>query len=236
MALRKPEMKNRTDFETEHRRAWEAIPWIVNGSATDGQRQWVDEHVQACDDCRAEFARQSELQAAIAQESAPVTDAEGGLQRLFQRIDHAADEAALAPAGVARPRERRSGFSGLVYGLTFAVVVEAVGISVLGVGLLSHTESAPGYRTLSDVPATGARATIRIVPAAGMSLGDLQQLLQGLQLEVVAGPSESGAYALAPVMARASVDNKGLDAQIARLRAAPGMRLVEPIRAPETTR
>ena len=229
-------MKNRTDFEAEHRRAWDAIPWIVNGSATDAQRQWLDEHVQACEDCRAEFARQRELQAAIAQESTPVTDAEAGLQRLFQRIDHAADEAALAPAGSARPRERRSGLSVLVYGLTFAVVVEAVGISVLGMGLLSHTEPAPVYRTLSDAPAAAARATIRIVPAAGMSLGDLQQVLQGLQLEVVAGPNESGAYALAPATARASVDNKGLDDQVARLRAAPGMRLVEPIRTPETTR
>jgi anti-sigma factor RsiW len=229
-------MKNRTDFEAEHRRAWEAIPWIVNGSATDAQRQWVDEHVQACEDCRAEFARQRELQLAIAQESAPVTDADAGLQRLFQRIDHAADEAALAPADGARPRERRSGFSGLVYGLTFAVVVEAVGISVLGVGLLSHTDPAPVYRTLSDAPAAGARATIRIVPAADMSIGDLQQLLHGLQLEVVAGPNESGAYALAPVAEHASVASKGLDDQVARLRAAPGMRLVEPIRTPETTR
>jgi len=45
---------------------------------------------------------------------------------------------------------------------------------------------------------------------------------------VVAGPNAVGAYALAPVSARLP-----LDKQLALLRAAPGMRLVEPIRQRE---
>ena len=47
-------MTNRAESDAQHRSAWEAIPWLVNGSAGDAQRRSVEAHVRDCDDCRAE--------------------------------------------------------------------------------------------------------------------------------------------------------------------------------------
>jgi len=220
---------NRNNVELEHRRAWEAIPWVVNGSASDVQSRLVEAHVRGCESCRAELACQRKLHASMAQESPTVTNPDVGLQRLLKRIDQADDDSSTASAIGVRTPVRRPRVGALVYGLTFALVVESIGISVLGMGLLSRTGQTPSYQVLSDAATFDARATIRIVPAPGMNLGDLQRLLQGLELQVVAGPNEAGAYALAPMSGRPD-----LGTQVARLRAAPGMRLVEPIRARAT--
>ena len=221
-------MTNTTDTTAEHRRTWDAIPWVVNGSATEDQRRVVEAHVPDCADCRDELARQRELQAAITSSQATMlTNADVGLKRLFQRIDDAEADAAVAGASVPGPRhERRGSARWLVYGLTMAVVVEAIGISVLGMGLLYR---APDYQTLSlPAVAAGAQATIRIVPTPGLRADELQRLLQGLNLQVVSGPNAVGAYGLASLAPHAQ-----LDKQIDALRSAPGLQLVEPIVQPD---
>jgi len=222
-------MMNPTDTTAEHRRTWDAIPWVVNGSADEDQRRVVEAHARDCADCRGELARQRELQAVMAQEQAtPLTNADAGLKRLFQRLDDAQADAAEASANApaaAISDERRASTRALVYGLTVAVVVEAIGISVLGMGLLFRS---PSYQTLSLPVVADAKAAIRIVPAPGMRVDELQRLLRGLNLQVVSGPNAAGAYGLAPLSA-----NPTLGKQLDALRAAPGMQLVEPIGAPE---
>jgi hypothetical protein len=208
----------------EHRQAWEAIPWVVNGSATPAQRRLLDAHLPGCDDCRLELARQRELQSAIASAPLPATgDAEAGLQRLFARIDRVHQEGEAAAAGVPRRTGRRAAPSGLSLWLAAAVVVEALALAVLGVGLVARSDPAPGYVTLSD-GAAGRGATIRIVPAPSMRIDDLQRLLQTLNLQVVAGPNSVGAYDLAP-----QAEQPARELQISTLRADPTLRLVEPI-------
>jgi hypothetical protein len=220
-------MMKPTDTTAEHRRTWDAIPWVVNGRADEDQRRLVDAHVPDCADCRGELARQRELRAAMTSEqAAPLTNADAGLKRLFQRIDDASADAAVASASAPAPRpERRGSARWLVYGLTMAVVVEAIGISVLGMGLLYR---APDYQTLSLPAAAGAQATIRIVPAPSLRADELQRLLQGLNLQVVSGPNAVGAYGLASL-----APGTALDKQIDALRAAPGLQLVEPIVQPD---
>ena len=212
------------DAASEHRRAWEAIPWVVNGSATAAQRQLVDAHLPTCNDCRLELARQRELQSAIASEPAPaVSDVDAGLHRLFARIDRAGEDAQAAAASASRREIRRAAPSSLSLWLAAAVVVEALALAVLGVGLVARSDPASGYVTLSDgAPSRGA--TIRIVPAPSMRIDDLQRLLQALNLQVVAGPNSVGAYDLAP-----QAEQPARELQISTLRADPTLRLVEPI-------
>jgi len=214
------------DAASEHRRAWEAIPWVVNGSATTAQRHLLDTHMTACDDCRRELARERELQSAIASEALPaVGDVDAGLQRLFARIDRASEDGQVAATGARRREPRRAAPSSLQLWLAAAVVVEALALAVLGVGLVARSDPAPGYVTLSD-GAVGRGATIRIVPAPSLRIDDLQRLLQALNLQVVAGPNSVGAYDLAP-----QAEQPARELQISTLRADPGLRLVEPIDA-----
>ena len=214
------------DAASEHRRAWEAIPWVVNGSATPAQRRLLDAHLAVCDDCRFELARQRELQSAIASEVPPaVGDIDAGLQRLFARIDRAREGGRAAAADVPERATPRPAPMSLSLWLAAAVAVEAVALVVLGVGFVARSDPTPGYVTLSD-SAPGRGATIRIVPAPSMRIDDLQRLLQALNLQVVAGPNSVGAYDLAP-----QADEPARELQISTLRADPGLRLVEPIDA-----
>jgi hypothetical protein len=223
------------DAMSEHRRAWEVIPWVVNGSASAAQRRVLDAHLSGCDDCRLELARQRELQSAIASEPSPATsDVDTGLQRLFARIDRASEDGQAAPAGAQRREPRRAAASGLMPWLAAAVAVEALALAVLGVGLVVRSDPpAPGYVTLSNA-ASNRGATIRIVPAPSLRIDDLQRLLQPLNLQVVAGPNSVGAYDLAPQAAGAGPTAREL--QISTLRADPGLRLVEPIDAAGSSR
>jgi anti-sigma factor RsiW len=219
------------DDASAHRRAWETIPWVVNGSATAEQRQLVDAHLSRCADCRSELAHQRELQSAIA--SAPqaaARDVDTGLQSLFARIDRASEADLPAPAVTPHRKVPRTSASGLTAWLTAAVVVEALALALLGVGLLVRPEPAPGYATLSE-GAPNRGATIRIVPAPSMRIHDLQRLLQLLNLQVVAGPNSVGAYDLAP-----QGEQPARELQISTLRADPGLRLVEPIDTPVSSR
>jgi hypothetical protein len=207
----------------DHRRAWDVIPWVVNGSASVAEQRLVDEHVRVCADCQHELARQRSLQAAVAQEMSPVTDVDAGLKRLFKRIDETTDHRiATGPGNLVR--RRWQGMGAISHWLVAAVVVEAVGLSAMGVALVLRGAPDAEYQTLTETAAASRRATILIVPMPSMQVGELQQQLQALNLTVVSGPNAVGAYALAP-----QGDQPNQQAQIASLRALPGMRLVEPI-------
>jgi hypothetical protein len=206
-----------------HRRAWELLPWVVNGRASAAQRREVEAHLAACEDCRREWAQQQALQAAIAAGPAPSGGVEAGLDRLWMRLDLGADEAPKRERERERGRRERPRAAAPVRWLAAALVVESVALAALGVALLLRPAAPPAYLTLGAAPAAGD-ATIRIVPAQSLRLDDLQRLLHALRLQVVAGPNSVGAYDLAP-----QADAPPRELQMATLRADAGLRLVEPI-------
>jgi hypothetical protein len=107
--------------------------------------------------------------------------------------------------------------------LAAAVVVQAVGLGVLA--LNRGQGGAPEYRTLSDQPQAGAKASLQVVPASTLSMAEWQALLEAHGLRVVDGPNAVGSYALAAAAPATQVTSE----QLGRLRAAPGIRLAEPI-------
>jgi hypothetical protein len=197
------------DAMTEHRRAWDAIPWVINGSAAEEQRAEVERHIAHCSDCAAEFERQQLVKQALELQPAPTLDGEAGLQSLLARIDAPAAEAPV----------RRS--SRLPLALAAAVAVQAVALGLLSLKLWSGD----GYQTYTEPSAAGTPAAmLRVVPDAAMRLDDWNALLRTSGLSVVDGPNAVGAYTLA-----ASGGEPRLPELLARLRAAPGVRLAEPV-------
>jgi len=174
------------------------------------------------DDDATDLAWRRALRQALAEPQPPLTDANAGLKRLMRRIDPGDAAPAMAPA-------RRPGHGPLVGWLAAAVVVEAVGLSVLGAGLLWR-DASPAYQTLSAPAGEPAGVALRIVPAPALRADELQALLRGLDLQIVSGPNAAGAYGLA-LSSRAASEQQ-VAAKVAALRAAPGMRLVEPVGGP----
>ncbi|HSD39482.1 MAG TPA: zf-HC2 domain-containing protein [Rhodocyclaceae bacterium] len=204
----------------DHCQIWEQIPWVVNGTAVDSERRRVETHLEECVDCRAEFAHQQQVHAALQADTSVDGDAEAGLQRFWAGVDSVAAPAKPARASAGRRFDTRF----LVGALAATVVIEAAGLVLFGTGILSHDESTQGYRTLSEAQPAAARGEIRVVLRSEMRIGELAALLDALQLEVVAGPNEAGAYALAPRPASRVQEDR-----LARLRATPGVQLAEPI-------
>jgi hypothetical protein len=210
------------DSADDHARSWSLIPWLVNGRAEGEQRRRALAHLQHCAACRAEWQAQQDLARAVnaeETEAQAMPDAEAGLQRLLGRLDQ---------VPLARPERR--GHGRLTQALAAAVVVQAVGLALLGFQL-SRPSPPADYAALSQ-PASAAgpvTATVRLLPEGRLPLAEWQALLSTHGLVVVDGPNSAGAYGVAPRRAAAGPSRAEL---LARLRAAPGILLAEPLDGP----
>jgi hypothetical protein len=208
-----------------HRHAWDQIPWVVNGSLPDSERSAVESHLRSCSDCREELEFQRHLAGAIAASNPPastVDDPRRSWQQLRARI--------TSETGRERA-PRRVPARAWVPWLVAAVVVQAIGLGVLGTVVWSRpdtalTSSNTVYRTLSAKEAAPAAATIRAVFAQDMSVGHMQALLAAAGLQVRSGPSSAGVWSLEP----ASDSNRSAtQAALKQLRSSADVRFAEAI-------
>ncbi|RQO53687.1 hypothetical protein DBR47_23545 [Paucibacter sp. KBW04] len=210
--------------ESAHARAWELIPWVLNGSADAAQRQSLEAHLLQCADCREEMHFQQLLQQGMQQ------DAEGQCESRDADVDAALrrfwaqDQAPIEAAPLAK--EARPRFLGLDWPRAMAagLLLQA---AALGVLWQRYAGVAHDYQVLSQPAeqAVGVAPSIRFVPAPQMALGDLQALLQRHHLRLVQSSAEGQFFGLAPSpQARASVPEL-----VKALRAEPGVLLAEPL-------
>ena len=198
-------------------RAWEAMPWVLQNSAPREQGEWLANHLASCESCRAEFTQQSRLQLAMSLPAELSVDANSGLKRLLARLD--------APAPQEAPLRSRAG-NWVTRALVAAVLIQALGLGALGVKLWSD-DWTPAYRTLSQQPLPVPPGAIHVVPDATMTVAHWDVLLRALQLQVVGGPNDVGAYTVVPKNSSTSTERHTLQ----QLRATRGIRLAEPVTA-----
>ena len=195
-------------------RAWEAMPWVLQGSASQEQSEWLESHLAQCAACHAQFTQQSCLRLAMSLPSDISVDANVGLGRLLARLD--------TPEPQELRLRQRSG-TWMSRALVAVVLLQALGIGALGVKLWS-VDGSPLYRTLSQESLPAAPGAIRVVPDAAMTVARWNALLHTLRLKVVGGPNDVGAYTVAPTDS-ASAPRGALQ----QLRATRGIRLAEPV-------
>ena len=194
-------------------RAWEAMPWVLQDSAPAAQKDWLMTHLAQCEACSAEFAQQTRLRVAMSLPSDVPLDVDSGMARLLTRLE-TLDADAIAPPA------RRANW--VFKALAAAVLIQALGIGVLGTRLLSDRSSAP-YRTLSTPAPAAVAGAIRVVPDPDMKLADWNKLLHSLDLKIISGPNAVGAYTVAPAGSTGSAQS------LQQLRASAGIRLAEPV-------
>lgn len=169
----------------QHTRAFELLPWLINGTLADTERDAVEQHVRACIVCRRELKEQQRLHASVRARRTVDVSAEAGFDRL--------DTELVAAAGAARPRWR------IRYATAAPFAVSAAaGVAVLAV-LLWFTPlpdlDGSNYRTLATESAADA-ALIDIVFADNTTAAQMQELLDDIRGEIVAGPSQIGRYSV----------------------------------------
>jgi len=180
------------------------IPWYVNGSIGERERQRVDEHLPLCPECRDEVTRERWIHQQMTAENAVEYMPVASLNRLQARLDgiHAEEpagvDAAAAVPGSGEPAWRSMPWAGL---MAASIAVMAVALSVLAadrwVQFGAQHAAAPVYYTTTVATQHAPNEAIRAVFSPGITLNELQTILDEAQLRIVAGPTEAGVYSLA---------------------------------------
>jgi hypothetical protein len=231
-------MQEREDRgERLHQRVSELLPWYVNGSLSQRERERVEGHHAVCRRCQEEERASRRTAEAVqgAGEVAP-TPHPVQFQRVLARIEeaereetaHGAWRRLAAPFRAlidATPRPLRGALVAQV-----AVILMLVGVLVWPVRSGPRSAQPPAvYRTLSDPGAPAAPALrLRVMFSPKATERQIRGLLLGVRGEITGGPSPLGVYTLS-----VPAEGEPVQAVLARLRSEPQVVLAEPVMGEE---
>jgi hypothetical protein len=215
-----------------HAEAWALLPWLANGRIQAADREWVEAHVQGCEECRAELAAQRLVASQVIREvadspPASASDEQRSFNKLWARIE-AAESVATPASGtdgvaVAVPRSSRT-----VRWLAAAVVVQAIGLGVLGMAVNNRAGSGSEIVTVSDVEPRRHAPAVRIVFEPGTPVAAMNTLLSHQGLSIVAGPGDAGNF-MAELSADAVASGASAESVAAVMAKDPHVAFAQPI-------
>jgi hypothetical protein len=186
--------------ELRHDRAFNLLPWLVNGTLDAAERDAVEQHVRSCIVCRRELKEQRHLKAAVSDQPTIHVSAHAGLAELDRRLD-------------AKPARGAREWGGWYAALQPFALATAAGIALLAF-LLWLTPlpemGADRYTTLATEPGSSPEL-IDVVFAQQTTAAEMAALLEEIDGEIVAGPSDIGRYSVRIASGRVS------DAQLLRV-------------------
>ena len=199
-----------------HHEAQRLLPWLANGTLESGEREWLQEHIGNCAECRRGLQELQALQAAILEPGKAPPGVDAGWRRMRSRIatlhrDASVERGAWSSRWRQAPRW-----------LAAAVAAQVLLAIALGFAWWGMRTSPPTYHTLASAPRSTGDLLVVFDPR--ISEAQLRRLLDASDARIVDGPTDAGAYVLSVPAGR--VDNVR-DA----LRAAPGVTLVESLAA-----
>ena len=185
-----------TEPGIDHDRAFDSLPWLVNGTLAAAERDAVEQHVRTCIACRRELKEQRLLRAAMADQPTIHVSAHAGLAELDRRLD-------------AKPARE--------WGVWYAAVQPFALATAAGIALLAFLLwltplpelGAEAYETLATDPG-GSAQVIDVVFAQQTTAAEMAALLDEIDGEIVAGPSAVGRYSV-------RIAGRANDAQLARI-------------------
>jgi hypothetical protein len=226
---------NTKSRDAAHQEFSALIPWYVNGTLHQEDRDKFDRHLAVCAQCRADLAVERQIHGSIAQQAAVEYMPAGSLKKLLNRIDGIEQRRGAGPAQStrARPRlPRQPRWHGM---LAASVAVLAIAVSVLAFDRLMprHGGATPAFYTVTQNARHSPDEVIRAVFAPNITLTDLQALLDEAQLRIISGPTEAGVYSLAATSSRPVNTSLALLRQHASVRFAEGTQVTAgPDRSP----
>jgi anti-sigma factor RsiW len=218
----------------EHDEAANLLPWFVNGTLPNAEREQVERHVHDCLACRAELREQQALRMLVQRHPDVHLSAEQGFALLARQIDVGAeaaprrvgDEPAARDAAAARAARlfrfvRRAGAFAGGHRLVLANAAALALIAGVAVWLAAGGPAdEPAYSTLTQ-PQSLEGAQLDIVFAPGTTQAAMHEVLGEIDGTIVGGPSDVGRYT---VRLERSPSDAELDDVIGRLLADPRVR------------
>jgi Putative zinc-finger len=215
-----------------HDKAWELLPWVVNGRLAESDQAWVAQHIEECADCRREIEAQEQIQAALASDARVEYAPSASFQKLVSRIDELERQVpGESPGEMMRVRPPRTPLGTSRLPRWLVVAVAAQGVMVVALAVLAGRQSlerllAPRFQTLTSAQAPATlHGNLRVVLAPAVTVAEFQSLLESVDAKIVAGPSEARVWTLSVPF---SISTHAFDTAIKRLRADARVVLAEP--------
>jgi hypothetical protein len=190
-------INRRSENSAEHQEVSALIPWYVNDTLADSERQRVDAHVGSCAVCRDDLAEHKRLFEGINAQPAVDYMPVASLKRLQARLDVAQAQTGLPPIAPLEPGRRDAPWPGW---MAASIAAMAVAIGLLAADRWVQFEirtTQPNYRTVTTSIPRPQGEVIRAVFSPNITLVELQTILDEAQLKIISGPTEAGVYSLA---------------------------------------
>jgi anti-sigma factor RsiW len=187
----------RFENSAEHQEVCALLPWYVNDTLADTERQKVDAHVGGCAVCRDDLAVHKRILEGINAQPALDYMPVASLKRLQARLDVAQAQTALPPIPSLEPSRSDAPWRGW---MAASIAAMAVAIALLAADRWVQFEvrgRQPNYRTVTTAIPRPQGEVIRAVFSPSITLVELQTILDEAQLKIVSGPTEAGVYSLA---------------------------------------
>jgi hypothetical protein len=191
-------MKEHTvDPYSKHKEVFLLLPWYVNRSLREPEMREVESHLKVCLNCKREMANQLRLATAVNAADALDSSAQASFSRLMNQI-HTTESATRSGASFHPSRKwyHRLDINFFRMPQAAMVLVPVLALMLLAPGyFFSRQMENTTYRTLSDgESAVGSTRDIQVIFAKGSSLQQIEFVLQGIDGQIVEGPSPEGLY------------------------------------------
>jgi hypothetical protein len=216
-------MTDGPNVHAEHQELADLIPWFVNGTIGEFERQRVDAHLLACTVCRDELSLERRIYEGMAAKPGVEYMPAASLKRLHAALNGLS---AAAMAAEMPPVERRVSRQSVPWkGLAAA----SIGFVAVAITLMTADrwiqyrvrELPPNYHTVTTSALRAPDEVIRAVFAPTVTLVDLQAMLDEAQLRIISGPTEAGVYSLA------ATSDRSVSSSLALLRRHADVRFAE---------
>jgi hypothetical protein len=217
-----------------HQAIFELIPWYVNDTLENGERERVAQHIAECPACAEEIARCRTIAAVV--RSADMGDMNPSNERVARMM------ARIESTDWSTPDHRRHSirewvrkirhtFEETPSRVRWALAAQAAVIVLLTGAIVLQLSASPGplYRTLSDAGANleSGRSRIQVIFAEDITEREMRTLLDSIGATIISGPSPIAVYTLG--IAGGDSDPAGrIRETLAVLRGHPKIRLAEP--------
>ena len=199
-----------------HEKAFELLPWYVNGTLSDAEHREVERHMRNCLPCRVALLEQRHLATLLKEQPTVPLSAEGGFERLLAEID-ASRQSARRAAGQRALRLPRLARFAAAAALAASLVVAAWLVTL-------RSDSRREATFVTATQPGGAHAEIDIIFADNVSAADHLALIREIKGVTIDGPSDVGRYRV-----RLTEGEPGrIDGVIERLRGDARVRFAAP--------
>ena len=179
----------------------ELLPWLVNGTLSDEERQDIESHLEICQTCQQEVLLLQKMRAQV-KDSPSQSPGEVGLNRLLKEVQR--ERTALKASSLLQPKWWRTG---LAIAASLIIFVQA------GLLIDAWYLSKP-VMPLAGPQLSGSILQISFVPTA--TEAEIRQVVNIVHGTFVDGPSQLGIYRIR--LALDSPQHQSIEQTIEQLR------------------